>query len=781
MAPPPLATKTSATTSATIVEHSATPLARTSLQSTSAQGNASGATSPPNPDHAPACDPTSPTEPHESHEPFTASPPLPQLHHAAQIGDLTALHSLLPEPNDAPSTTATADGAPTVTANDLDPVGVTALHWAAINNHVQACKFLLERGANVDAIGGDLSATPLQWAARNGHVYVVHLLLKYNADPTLLDSQSFNALHLSVHSSSALLVAYMLFTSQPIAVDSADTEGHTSLHWACYQGDAISVDLLLRAGADPRRPDGAGLTPLHWAAVKGNAACIKRLVEAGVDLSVKEHAGKTARDMAAELKSLAAFKRGLLDAGYHEDGRKQVGTLSPRNTIVAIFIVPSLAFVVILQSLVILPWWSGLLLAFGEIYGMHHIVAKVLLGVSGPHNSDRITKSPYLASIITASLLAATYIYLTRMVSLPGHAVSQLLCGIGILVCSYNFFRAITLDPGHVPFPVNDSELKETIEDLVEHGNFNGMNFCLPCLTRRPLRSKHSYMTKRCTARFDHYCPWVWNDVGSNNHRQFLMFVIALVFAISVFLKLSYHYFSTLAPPLPPDAVCNFPNWLCVSSRFDTLALVVVSWSGLQLTWTSILLVAQLWQVVRQMTSLEVSNVGRHGYMGGKPGVSIAAQQGLVATRTAAALATSSTHATVDREVGDEEAVNHKSTRVRKGGFLLKILGIDRFTTGQAVTGLAKSGHVANPFDLGLVGNCRDFWTRGKELDVDYTRLHEIPEGGFQKAVRERRRREREEKAGLKKPGTTAMSTVRGAKANKSGRTGYERLAMDEV
>jgi hypothetical protein len=33
--------------------------------------------------------------------------------------------------------------------------------------------------------------------------------------------------------------------------------------------------------------------------------------------------------------------------------------------------------------------------------------------------------------------------------------------GLSLLVCSYNFFRAITLDPGHIPFATNDMELKE--------------------------------------------------------------------------------------------------------------------------------------------------------------------------------------------------------------------------------------------------------------------------------------------------------------------------------
>lgn len=89
-------------------------------------------------------------------------PPLPPLFLASQSGDLNALHQLLPPRNDSDEAT-TSTG---VSANDRDPQGITALHWAAINNHLLACKLLLERGAEVDAVGGDLMATPLHWAAR---------------------------------------------------------------------------------------------------------------------------------------------------------------------------------------------------------------------------------------------------------------------------------------------------------------------------------------------------------------------------------------------------------------------------------------------------------------------------------------------------------------------------------------------------------------------------------------------------------------------------------------
>ena len=115
---------------------------------------------------------------------------------------------------------------------------------------------------------------------------------------------------------------------QPVGVDSRDAQGHTALMWAAYQGDALSVDLLLKHGADPNTRDDSELTPLHWAVVKGNRNCIRKLVEKGADLSAKTSDGKTPKDMAGELKSLGAWKRALEEGGMNEDGIKHQNPLN---------------------------------------------------------------------------------------------------------------------------------------------------------------------------------------------------------------------------------------------------------------------------------------------------------------------------------------------------------------------------------------------------------------------------------------------------------------------
>ena len=74
------------------------------------------------------------------------------IHQAAQQGNLHVLKSLI--------------GSGYAKVTDRDSQNVTALHWAAINNHVIVAKYLIDNGAEVNATGGELIATPLHWSAR---------------------------------------------------------------------------------------------------------------------------------------------------------------------------------------------------------------------------------------------------------------------------------------------------------------------------------------------------------------------------------------------------------------------------------------------------------------------------------------------------------------------------------------------------------------------------------------------------------------------------------------
>lgn len=123
------------------------------------------------------------------------------------------------------------------------------------------------------------------------------------------------------------------------------------------------------------------------------------------------------------------------------------------------------------------------------------------------------------------------------------------------------------------------------------------------------------------------------------------------------------------------------------------------------------------------------------------------------------------------------------------GGFLMNLLGFDRFTRGRAVNGLARAGKASNPFDMGVLGNCRDFWGKGSELGVEYELLYDVPVEGFREA---RRRKEEEEgaagigvgEAGRKRKGFLGMGMGMGFGRGGSaaaGRAGYEPVSQTQV
>ncbi|PWZ02498.1 ankyrin [Testicularia cyperi] len=675
------------------------------------------------------------------------------IHTAAQRGDLPAIMRLVDSGR--------------ATVHDRDDDNITPLHWAAINAQLATCRYLLDHGAEVDALGGDLVASPLQWAARNGHVYVLELLCSRGADPTIADSQGFNALHLTVHSSAVMPLVYMLqhpMLSSPEGFDSPDSQGHTALMWAAYQGDAISVDVLLKHGSDVLKKDAAGLTAMHWAVVKGNRLCIRLLADAQSDLLAKEDSGKTPRDMALELKSIGAYRKALADLGLEEDGRRKqrtFGSGSDRTAKVAVMVVPFLALGLIFATFASLPWYSALPLAMAEFFGMHHIITRVILD---PQEHDFLQRSNYFLAIVSGSVAWVGWAWVHKLASrTPGYASNNLFFALTFIVCAWNLFRSSTMEPGYAPTPSSAIVRRQVVHDLAQQGRLNGQTFCVSCMARKPMRSKHCKLCKRCVGRHDHHCPWIANCVGIENHRQFLVFVAALVLGILQFIYLTAVYFSINAPPYDPipdsaTETCHLPfAFLCTATTYDPFLFGVMLWAALQLTWTLVLLGAQSWQIMRQMTTFEVSNLGRYGFMGGKGGQSYSGQTNYLAQHSAQFRADSaqdrlqsiqaSQSSDLSNGVGageDEEtcarrhghgghAHSHSSLATLKrvasvsGGWVLSIVGLDLYTKGKAGEGLKRANSASNPFDHGFLSNCKDFWSKGQDLNLDYTLLYDLP------------------------------------------------------
>ncbi len=143
--------------------------------------------------------------------------------------------------------------------------GETVLSLAAGANALDAARYLLEQGAEVNARDEWSGWTPLHAAAHAGHPQMLRLLLDHGADIE------------------------------------ARTSGHltTPLHMvviSCRRDFEACARLLLDRGAQVNASDAAGDTPLMEAARRRSAtpALVRLLLERGADVQPRDKAGRTA-------------------------------------------------------------------------------------------------------------------------------------------------------------------------------------------------------------------------------------------------------------------------------------------------------------------------------------------------------------------------------------------------------------------------------------------------------------------------------------------------------
>lgn len=148
---------------------------------------------------------------------------------AAGFGDVDRLTELL---NDEPSLVTSYSGD-----------GFTALHFAAFFGRYEAAALLIERGAEVDALGrGWMTGTAMHSAASRLQSDVVRILLEAGANPKVRQSA-----------------------------------GWTPLHAAAMNGDLTSVELLLASGADATATNDEGRSVIDLATESGDEQTADRI------------------------------------------------------------------------------------------------------------------------------------------------------------------------------------------------------------------------------------------------------------------------------------------------------------------------------------------------------------------------------------------------------------------------------------------------------------------------------------------------------------------------
>ncbi|KAI0167430.1 hypothetical protein BJ166DRAFT_519924 [Pestalotiopsis sp. NC0098] len=628
------------------------------------------------------------------------SPPQEDIMQLARVGNIQGMEKLF-EKGDFDATYA-------------DDEGITPLHWAAINNQYAMVKFLIEKGADLNRKGGESVATPLQWAAQRSNYYTVNLLLQHGADPLISDAQGYNTLHISTFNGNVMLLTLLLH--QGIPVDVADSYGHSALMWAAYKGYPLCVDLFLRWGASVHETDEQGFTALHWALVKGSAPCVMKLIEYGSDRFAKTTTGKTPAITAQDLNTTGAWHRALKECGYDEDGHPVIPWwpgaslfLQDKRTFMNrfLFLLPFSLLWIELMLLAKLPIFLSLPFALLVGFSYQWMTTQVI--EYGPPDMRHLHKTPWLAGIFAGSLfLVAVGWFLTV---LPGtfsdHPLLNFAFATAIGLCGYFYATSMVFDPGFVPKMNGIAEQKAVIDELLSLWKFDESNFCVSCMIRTPLRSKHCKRCQRCVAKHDHHCPWINNCVGVNNHRHFFYYLIFLTLGILSFDWLLYDYFSAMPASSTTECTILAPK-LCQVFNTDPYIILLGIWASLQLTWVSMLLFVQFVQVARAMTTYE-------NMYGINDGSSASVMHSF--TSTGAPLDPTHPNASAPPpSAADDPLGNRGHGHRHKQGFLQqwsRILGVDTFietATGRGAATAKKQRKKKNPYSRGYVQNCKDFW-----------------------------------------------------------------------
>ncbi|KAM0135344.1 hypothetical protein ACHAO1_005230 [Botrytis cinerea] len=654
----------------------------------------------------------------------------------ARIGDIQAVEKLFD------------DG--TFDATYSDGEGITPLHWAAINNQYAMCQFLLKAGADVNKKGGESVATPAMWAAQRCHYYIVHLLLENGADPLITDVQGYNILHLATFEGNIFLLVLLLH--QNINVDVLDSQRHTCLMWAAYKGLPSCVDLFLRWGADVHATDETGFTALHWALVKGSQGCIQKLIEYGADRFAETSTGKTPAITAQEMKTERIWHKALVECGYDEDAKPVLISFPMSSWLLKdkrafmnkfFFLWPFLILwtMIMISSQMVIFIGVPMALFFG--YSLQWLAQQVL--EYAPSDMKHLHKTPWLAGIFAATLFWVGVRWITTL--LPAtygiYPLSNLLFFTFYSLTGYFYFCSMVYEPGHVPKLGGLTQQKAVIDELLSVWKFDEQNFCVHCMVRQPLRSKHCRRCNRCVAKHDHHCPWINNCVGVNNHRHFFLYLVCLQLGIIFLVRVAIGYFEGFVGK--GEQECNFLSpTLCGIVNSDSYTLVLVLWAILQLTWVTMLLFVQLIQISRAMTTWENMR-GTHA--GGKTSQAI--------TNALTTGATSRSGGQVGNSgLGPDPALppthapgGHGHHHAHKAGCFAqwkKILGVDTFveTAFHGYEGSKNRRRAPqNPFSRGCIVNCKDFWCDpapvfGKRENgaailggqvVNYTKMYETP------------------------------------------------------
>ncbi|KAG0499170.1 hypothetical protein HPP92_003861 [Vanilla planifolia] len=472
---------------------------------------------------------------------------------------------------DAPSHEALRNDVYTAAAyGDLEKLQKLVEAEVAQSRSPTAAAITLSSGLRSIIHGGDVNSvdhtgqTALHWSAVRGHIPVADLLLKEGARVDAADYYGYQTTHVAAQYGQTAFL-YNIVAKWNADPDLPDNDGRSPLHWSAYKGFADCIRLLLFLDAYQGRQDKDGCTPLHWAAIKGNLEVCTVLVQAGKkdDLMAADNTGSTPTQLAVDKnhRQVAFFlgnARRLFDRRCENSCFRKLSKL-----------------------------------------GLAPLLWCIIISLLGT----------YIHSVVAGS----SFPTLT--------AAFGLFAWLGVFLASsglFMFYRCSRKDPGYIR-RVRDSQNLRDDEPLLKNdlnlndpallaGNWSRL--CTTCKIVKPLRTKHCSTCDRCVEQFDHHCPWVSNCIGKKNKWDFFMFLLLEFFAMIVSGSVAITRIVK-----DPTSSSSFGPWFVYSSTHHPGAVAFVIMLFFLFFGVAVLTTAQAQQISRNITTNEMVNSMRYGYL----------------------------------------------------------------------------------------------------------------------------------------------------------------------
>ena len=197
----------------------------------------------------------------------------------------------------------------------------------------------------------------------------------------------------------------------------------------------------------------------------------------------------------------------------------------------------------------------------------------------------------------------------------------------------------------------------------------------------------------------------------------------------------------------PKDVECNvLSDDLCAQLHKDPYTIVLSIWAAFQLTWVTMLLVVQLLQVARNLTTYE----SMRGHLNSHTPAE--ALTSFVTTGDTSQAVSGGSAPTTGFGSGQDTGDGPRRPQPRHSVWdqWKRLLGLDTFfeIALNGSQGANQARTRGNPFSRGVITNCKDFFCDGAPVfkrkesgyarlggeRVDYTRLYEVPKMRYQRS-----------------------------------------------